>query len=335
MTKNKKAHLRKEERFCIEKLLAQGKSFGEIGRTLHRGLSTISGEVNNNGGRKKYNAEKAEHRAYLKQYRKKRDCNKVAMNGDLSRFVEKKLKLGWSPETIQERITEKGGVLYASAKSIRKFIKKRHGLERLLFWQRNKVKSGSKRGKDSFVQDTERKWIEMRPWQAFFFYGHWEADFIVSKHNSSVLLVLVEKWSKLVILEVLPNRTTKVIHEALERLLFGRIVSSLTLDNDIGFVKWKLLEQVLHTVIYFCHPFHSWEKGLVENTNRWIRSFIPKGSNLALYSKEYIGEIETWFNHTPRVCLNGKTSYEIMMLEEKGKLISSITEIELPLRIRG
>jgi IS30 family transposase len=336
MAKNKKSHLRKEERFCIEKMLKVGDSFGKIARALGRGLSTISEEVNANGGRKKYNTEKADHRAYLKQYRKKRDCNKVAMNGELSRFVEHRLGQGWSPETIRDRIEEKGGVIYASAKSIRKYIKKRSGLERFLFWERNNVKSGYKRGKDSFVQDTDRKWVEMRPWHVFFYHGHWEADFIVSKHNSTVLLVLVEKWSKTVILEVLPNRTTGVIHEALERLLFGRIVLTLTIDNDVGFVKWKELEVILKTCIYFCHPFHSWEKGLVENTNRWIRQFIPKKSDLALYSKEYIQDIAIWFNHTPRQCLNGNTSYEIMMKEEKGKIISSVTEVSLPtLRIRG
>lgn len=336
MAKNKKKHLRKEERFCIEKMLEQGENFGEIGRTLGRGTSTISEEVNANGGRKKYKAEKAHHRAYLKQYRKKRDCNKVAMNGDLLRFVERRLEQGWSPETIRDRIKEKGGVPQTSAKSIRKYVRKRSGLERFLFWGRNNVKSGRKRGKDSFVQDTDRKWIEMRPWQADFFYGHWEADFIVSKHNSSVLLVLVERWSKTVILKILPNRTTAVINEAFERLLFGLIVSSLTVDNDIGFAKWKELEKMLKTNIYFCHPFHSWEKGLVENSNRWIREFIPKKSNIALYSKEYVQSIERWFNHTPRQCLNGKTPYEIMMLEEKGKFISSVTEFNLPtLRIRG
>ncbi|MFA6258929.1 MAG: helix-turn-helix domain-containing protein [Candidatus Paceibacterota bacterium] len=63
---NKRKHLQKEERFCIEKMLGQGKSFGEVARTLGRGVSTISEEVNENRGRKKYDAKKAHHRAYLK-----------------------------------------------------------------------------------------------------------------------------------------------------------------------------------------------------------------------------------------------------------------------------
>ena len=86
---NKKKHLRKEERFCIEKMLGQNKSFGEVARTLGRGLSTISEEVNANGGRTRYDAQKAHHRAYLKQWRKKRGCNKVAMDTHLKKFVEK------------------------------------------------------------------------------------------------------------------------------------------------------------------------------------------------------------------------------------------------------
>jgi IS30 family transposase len=132
--KNKKKHLKKEERFCIEKMLKQNKSFSEIARTLNRGLSTISEEVNQNGGRKNYSAEKADHRAYLKQYWKKKNCNKVAMDGHLYRFVEKSLSKGWSPETISARLKERGGLQYASRKSIRKFIQRRSGLERYLFW---------------------------------------------------------------------------------------------------------------------------------------------------------------------------------------------------------
>ena len=80
MAANKKKHLDKEERFCIDRLLRQGKSFGEIGRTLGRGLSTISEEVNANSGRTLYDADRANHRAYLKQYWKKKNCNAVAIN---------------------------------------------------------------------------------------------------------------------------------------------------------------------------------------------------------------------------------------------------------------
>jgi transposase, IS30 family len=333
--KNKKKHLSKEERFCIEKMLKRGKSFGEISRTLDRGLSTISEEVNANGGRKKYNAEQADHRAYLSQYWKKKNCNKVAMDGHLSRFVEKSLSKGWSPETISSRLEIQSGLKYASAKSIRKFIERRSGLERYLFWERNDMKSGKKRKKDTYLHDPERKWIDTRPYTALLEYGHFEMDFIVSKHNSSVLLVLVERYSKKLLLRVLPNRNNDLVNKAIKEILRGHIVKTITTDNDIAFGKWKQLERMLHAEIYFCHPYHSWEKGLVENMNRWLREFIPKKTNLQLVSIQELKAIEDWFNHTPKQCLSGKTAYEVSTEKEYGTLVESL-EINLPkLRIWG
>jgi transposase, IS30 family len=334
-SKNKKKHLRIEERFCIEKMLKQDKSFGEISRTLGRGLSTISMEVNENGGRRIYNASKAHHRAYIKQYWKKKNCNKVAMNNNLSKFVEKKLRCGWSPETIGNRLKIQSGLKYASRKSIRKFIERRPGLERYLFWERNNMKTGRKRKKDSFLHDPLRKWIDTRPYNALYEYGHWEMDFIVSKHNSSVLLVLVERYSKKLLLRVLPNRNNDLVNQTILVMLKNHTVSTITTDNDIAFGKWKKLEAILEAQIYFCHPFHSWEKGLVENTNRWIRQFIKKKTNIQLISIEELKAIEDWFNHTPRQCLEGRTAYEVSMEKEYGMMVESL-EINLPtLRIWG
>jgi IS30 family transposase len=333
--KNKKKHLQKEERFCIEKMLKRGKSFGEISRTLGRGLSTISDEVNENGGRDNYKAERADHRAYIKQYWKKKNCNKVAMDNNLSKFVEKKLSLGWSPETISSRLEIQSGLKYASGKSIRKFIERRSGLERYLFWERNNMKTGRKRKKDSFLNDPDRKWIDTRPYMATLEYGHWEMDFVVSKHNSSVLLVLVERYSKKLLLKIIPNRNNDLVNQTILVMLKNHTVRTITTDNDIAFGKWKKLEAMLQAEIYFCHPYHSWEKGLVENTNRWIRQFIKKKTNIQLISIEELKAIEDWFNHTPRQCLEGRTAYEVAAEKEYGTIVESL-EINLPtLRIWG
>lgn len=331
---NKKKHLSDEERFCIEKMCRAGASLTDIGKTLGRGKSTISEEIKANGGREKYRADRAIRRAYWKQYRKKKDCNKVALDGHLSRFVEKHLPLGWSPGVMSSRLALQSGLPYASEKSIRKFIGKRSGLERYLFWNRNDHKSGHKRKSTLFLSDPNRKWIEMRPTTALFSYGHWEMDFIVSKHNTWVLLVCVEKYSKLLRLALLPNRTAEVVQDALSRILKGYTVTSITTDNDIAFQKWKELEEVLATSIYFCHPYHSWEKGLVENSNRWIREFVPKKTDLKSISDEFVSDIEMYFNHKPRECLGGRTSYEVMMEKECGILIESLT-VNFPVRIGG
>lgn len=329
MVGNKKKHLSKEERFCIEKMLGAGDSFGEIGRTLGRGVSTISEEVRSNGGRSAYEAKTAQHRAYLQQYRKKRACNKVAMSRMLTRRVEKDLRRGLSPETIASRLKEEKASEYASGKSIRKFVDSRPSLEPCLFWYRNDHKSGPKR-KDVSLRDPGRTFIDLRPPEAIFEYGHWEGDFIVSRHNSSVLLVLVEKYSKNVLLALLPDRTNDRVNAESCRLLAGFSVKSLTLDNDIAFTKWRDLEAGLKARIYFCHPYHSWEKGLVENTNRWIRQFVPKKTNLALLSESEIQRIQDWLNHTPRQCLGGRTAYEMMVENECGLIVRSL-EINLPI----
>lgn len=332
---NKKKHLSDDERFCIEKMCKAGDSFGKIGRTLGRGLSTISEEVNENGGREKYSAEKAKRRAYWKQYRKKRNCNKVACDGNLTKFVEKKLQAGWSPGSISSRLEKQSGIQYASEKSIRKFIDKRPGLERYLYWNRNDHKGGPKRKKNSYLNDPNRKFIEMRPSEALFSYGHWEIDFIVSKSSPWVLLVCVEKYSKLIKLAILPNRDNSEVNKTIFKLLSGYSIKSITGDNDIGFSKWKELEQMLNTSMYFCHPYHSWEKGLVENCNKWIREFIPKKTDLQSISSKYLNDIEMYFNHKPRECLDGRTAYEVMMEKECGIMVESL-EVNLPtLRIWG
>lgn len=323
---NKGKHLSYEERFTIEKMLRKGATYTQIALVLERGVSTISEEVKKNGGRERYTAKKAHNRAYLRQYRKKRECNQVALNGPLARYVEKKIRDGWSPEVISQRLAREKRFPYASAKSIRKYIGRRHGLERFLFWNRVHKKSGPKRGHNIFLSDEGRKSITLRPETEGF--GHWEGDFIVSKRSSWVLLVLVEKSTKYTQLRLLPHRENDSVNRAIFACI-GTMAKSLTLDNDIAFRKWRHLEELIDADIFFCHPFASWEKGLVENTNRWIRQFVPKKSDLADWTQENIQVIEDWLNHTPKVSLNGMTPYERMMETKNDTCVSSL-EVPLP-----
>jgi len=333
--KNKRKHLLNEERFCIEKMLGVGESFVDIGKALGRGKSTICEEVKANGGRRRYRAEQAIRRAYWKQYRKKRNCNKVACDGHLTKFVEKKLIGGLSPGGISARLKVQSGLQYASEKSIRKFIKTRHGLERYLFWNRNNHKGGRKRENKIYLTDPERKFIEERPLSALYSHGHWEMDFVVSKHNSWVLLVCVEKYSKLLKFALLPNRNNDLVNQTLVSMFDDSVPLSITTDNDIAFGKWEELEAILGTSIYFCHPYHSWEKGLVENSNKWLREFIPKKTDLKSISPEFLKDIEMYFNHKPRECLGGRTAFEVMMEKEYGIFVESL-EVNFPkVRIEG
>ena len=328
---NKKKHLEDGDRIVIEKMLSVGHPQKEIARTLQRGESTISEEIKR--GRCPdgiYRAEEAKRRSKMRQYYKKQDCLKVSMYSKLQKYVNQQIEKGVSPEDIAEETRNEKSIFQStSGKAIRKFIhKRRPNLEVNFFWNRNNKRGGPKRVKGKYLKDLDRKFIEQREvdlgWLFNLEYGHWEGDFVVSKHNSFVLLVLVERSSKLTLIEILPNRNNIFVNKRIVSLLKNYKVKSLTLDNDIAFQKWKNLEKKLNCNIYFTHPYCSWEKGLVENTNRWIREFVPKKSDIKKITKEKIQSIQNWWNNKPRKVLDGNTSFEVMILEEKNVRISSI-----------
>lgn len=141
-----------------------------------------------------------------------------------------------------------------------------------------------------------------------------EADFIVSGRDGvGILLVTVCRKLRVSFLEIIYTVTIKEIH-----LSFLKIkkrfpeMKTLTLDNDILFRHHRQLEQLVGIKIYFCNPYHSWEKGTVENVNKQIRRHIPKGSDLSQYSRDEISAIEEFLNQRFMKCLNYKTPSEAL-----------------------
>lgn len=306
---NKRRHLTEEERFLIEKCLTAGDPLREIAKRSGRGLSTISEEISTNGGREKYDAKKAHLRAHLKQHFKKKDCMKVALNSFLARFVEEKLRKRWSPERIAGYL-KKEKKEYASPKAIRKFADSR-GLESCLY-RRGKPQVSKEHHGTRWL--TERVFVD-DPRCARGGYGHWEGDFIVSGRSAAVLLVLVERMTKDTIIRWLPNRMNRLVREEIVAAFRGKVVRSLTVDNDIAFAQHHALAEALTASIYFARPYRSTDKALVENTNRWVRWWVPKKTNIADVSKEKVLVIEEWFNTVPRQCLGFATSRDMVSLE--------------------
>jgi IS30 family transposase len=298
---NKREHLLKEERFCIEKMKKAGFSSEDIAKTIGRGKSTVDEELRRNGGTLAYEYQKAHHRAYLRQYRKKRGCMKVAMDIGIRQWTEHYLYTYlWSPETISATLWLDHR-LKASAKAIYKYIKKRC-LDYLL--ARYHKRKGYKRINSCLTDRifiTDLKCIREG-------YGHWEGDFIVSPTNTSVLLVLVERMTKETKIAYLPNRNNDLVNKTIVQLLNGRTVVSLTLDNDIAFIKHRTLATLLSASIYFTRPYRSTDKALVENTNRWIRQYIPKGTDLRTITPTTIIKSLHWLNERPRECLGWMTA---------------------------
>ena len=288
-------HLSFEERFAIEKLCDGDVAIREIANFLGRSPNTISREVNKNTVCGVYTAIKANQKAYQRRWRAKRQCLKVAMDSFLVQFVEAKLELKWTPKSISGYLKEELSIS-CSAKAIYKYIEHR-GLEYQLFWRWNKKKGGPKRQKHKGVPDN-RKYIEERPVQNVL--GHYELDFIVSKQSAFVLLVATDRLTKQSYVQKLPNRKRSTISQAFSDMFRGVTVKSITTDNDIAFRHWSELEDIIQAPIYFCHPYHSWEKGLVENTNRWIRCFVPKRRDIASVTQEDLDEIHAFLNDRPR-----------------------------------
>jgi IS30 family transposase len=291
-------HLSKEERFVIEKLFVARVRLREIARFLLRSPNTVSRELNKNSVNGEYLANKADRRAYWKRYQSKKQCLKVAMDRFLCRFVERKLREKWSPEQISGYLKVEMKI-NCSTKCIYKFTKKR-SLDHLLFWNWNNMKACRKKYVWKTVKDG-RKYIDKRP--ALNGIGHFELDFIVSKQSNYSFLVAVDRLTRYTKIEKLSNRKRSTVMEALSKMFSGVTLSSITTDNDIAFVNWREIETLLNTQIYFTHPYHSWEKGLVENTNRWIRCFVPKRRDIESVTGEEIQEILSFLNNRPRKCI--------------------------------
>jgi transposase, IS30 family len=298
-------HLSFEERFAIEKLYCSGVGVRRIANFLSRSVNTISREIRKNSVRGMYDATKAKQKSSAKRWRAKQQCLKVAMNSFLSLFVEERLEKKWSPKQISGYLKREYGII-CSSKAIYKFTESR-GLNHLLFWGWNNHKGGMKRQHWKHIQDG-RIYIDLRP--PCIEAGHFEIDFIVSKHNPFVLLVVVDRFTKYTKILKLENRKRDTIRAALSSMFYGVTVQSITTDNDIAFTCWRELETLLNTRIYFTHPYHSWEKGLVENTNRWIRCFVPKRRDISTVTEEELNGIHSFLNDRPREVIGFRSPRE-------------------------
>lgn len=282
-------HLAFEERYVIEVLFNKKTSVRDVAEYLGRSANTVSREIRKNSVTGVYTAKKAHHKAYVKRWRSKRQCFKVVMDNFLHRYVDRRLREKWSPEQISGELKRVYN-MNCSAKAIYKFAHSRC-LERYLFWGWNKKKGGRKQYQYDTPKD-ERKYTDVRPSDVT--EGDWEMDFIVSSQSTSVLLVAVNRMTKFAKVLKLPNRKRTTIMCALSVVFRGEYVRSITTDNDIAFVCWKDIESLLQTLLYFTHPYHSWEKGLVENTNRWIRCFVAKRRDIASVTEKELCDIHSF-----------------------------------------
>ena len=274
-------------------------------------MSTISDEIKKNSTNGQYDPRKAHHKSYVRRHEASFRGKNIAANPSLREFVESNLIDGQSPEAISGRLKHyERDLIYVSKDTIYRYLRSPYGY--IIGLVLRKKKRSRKRVKvtkliDRMFIDKRLKIIEERGR-----IGDLEADFIVSgKSGKGVLLTATDRKSRISFLEIIYEVTIDNVHEAFSRIKkrFPE-VRTLTIDNDILFQMHKTLATLLDVRIYFCHPYHSWEKGSIENVNRYIRKFIPKGSNLSHYDKELISEIEDKCNGRFMKCLTYATPQE-------------------------
>jgi IS30 family transposase len=291
-----------EERVQIELLRRSGVSIRGIAELLRRSPNTISRELKEKQVHGVYLPKKAHHKTYYRRYLSKRQCLKVASDPYLAKFVDTHVRLNWSPERMSGYLKSVG--YFVSTKAVYRFVYQR-SLDGYLL-----IRSRRKRFRRHKSQWNDgRKYIEQRP--PIVTSGHFEADFIVSAHNQVSLLVVVDKHTRRAWIERIPNRKHAVVTRAFKSIFRNINVKTLTLDNDISFSHWRELEKQFNTKVYFTHPYRSWEKGLVENTNRWIRLFVPKRSDIGLVTDAKIQKALHYLNEIPRQCLRYRTTMEV------------------------
>jgi len=309
----KNTHFSYEERVKIEAYLGDGLSLRAIARKLCRPKTSVVDEVRRNTVTGSYAARKAGLKTYQRYWRARHQHLKVVLHDGLRCYVEEKLRRFWSPEGIAGRLTHVESNLPSLGKdAVYTFVASVYGrpFESFLWYRGRNRKPRTPRSVidgRTFIGERPKSVLARR------FFGDWEADFIVSgKKGSGALLILVERKSRYVVIVKLADRRVATINFVLSTLIGAHLyVRSVTIDNDVCFRHHAEMSRIIGAPIFFCHPYHSWEKGTVEKMNQLIRRFIPKGTNIARVSERKIAWVEAILNGRPYKCLGFYTPAEV------------------------
>jgi IS30 family transposase len=295
-----------------------GHSIRDIATTLGRGIGTISDELNRNKVAGVYDSRKAHTKSQVRRKAAKFQGMTIVASKPLQTFVEAELRKQQSPGAIAGRLaTGLDGLPFASRDTIERFIRSAHG--RRIEYELKVLKRTRKqrRKKRPLVESlSHRKSIDERPSVIANRerVGDVEADFIVSgKHGSGYLLTVVDRKIRVgFIRKILPVTIANMEAAFLDVKNAFPELKSITTDNDLLFQHHQRLEALLGVPIYFCDPYSSWQKGSIENLNKHVRKYIPKGADISQYGNEYIQFIEHRLNSRFMSVVGYKTPAECL-----------------------
>jgi transposase, IS30 family len=306
--------LTETQRYQIEALMKAGKTQKEIADILGVSPATISRELKRNKGGSGYRPKQAQNKT-LKRRKKATKAKK--MTAEVVALVDAKLRLEWSPEQISgwlarehaifishERIYQhvwadkrQGGTLYQHLRQSHKRRKKRYGSKD----RRGQIKNR--------VSIDERPAIVAQKTRL----GDWEIDTVIGKNHQGALVTIVDRVSKFTLIKKVESKEASVVTEATLALLkpYQEKTLTITADNGKEFSNHEHLAEQLETEFFFAHPYHSWERGLNENTNGLIRQYFTKGSSFENITDEEVEKVMNRLNHRPRKTLNYRTPHDV------------------------
>ena len=305
------SRLTRKQRYTIEVMNSNGSAQKEIAQAIGKHPSTVSRELRRLE-RSDYCYVAADHQAKTLQ------GGGRSLDGKLFEIAECKLREEqWSPQQISGWIARQG-LGSISHESIYQHVYRDQKAGGDLHTQlRHRLKSYRKRGstrekrgrlKDQIMIDHRPSVVDERSR-----IGDWEMDTVIGRVGGSVLVTMVERVSRYTLIRLASSKEASRVGAAiLEGLIPHRDkVFTNTYDNGKEFAYHKLLAEILEADAYFAHPYHSWERGLNENTNGLIRQYFPKGTDFKTISKEQVAEVEKKLNSRPRKSLDYQTPHDI------------------------
>ena len=319
MKQKKYEGLSDHERNEIEILTNKSYGVREIARVLNRSPNTISYEIKTNSVSGEYIAKKAKDKARMSRRSRRYQQYKVERDKALKEYVVEGLKKHWNPDEISGSMKETNQPFYVSKTQIYDWLYSKYGQSYCQYLYSKRYHSKKRRPATKRVMIPDRISITKRPLGATnrSRYGHWEGDTIVSSKKSgsrAALGVFVERKVKLDVGRLLPNLSPELFTPAANYSLGNKLALSLSLDNCIENKQHKAI--VAQT--FFCDPYSSWQKGTVENFNKMIRRYIPKGTDLSTINQTQVDEYMSIINNKPRRSLGYKSA--LQLANEKGIL---------------
>ena len=152
-------------------------------------------------------------------------------------------------------------------------------------------------------------------------FGDWEMDTMVGKDGKGAILTLTERSTNMILMERLPEgKHPEPLAKVVVRLLFPyrKTIRSITTDNGSQFCAHKLISKGLApkgaknpNLVFFADSYCSWQKGSIENANKLIRQYIPKGTDFSTLTDAFVRKILHKINRRPRKKLNFETPKDV------------------------